>query len=147
MPVGDAQHLLAVILIAPALAPQLGRLQGRHQHLERAGAVLLLAHDLFDLAQHLEAQRQPAIDARARLSDHAGAQHEAVRDDLRLARILLDERQEILRETHGTSLRAGANLGNARRDVHARGWGYFFVTWQASASAALASGASGLPLK
>ena len=30
VPVADAQHLLAVILIAPALAPQLGGLDGRH---------------------------------------------------------------------------------------------------------------------
>ena len=42
----DAQHLLAVGLVAPALAPQVGRLDGRHQQLDGAGAVLLLAHDL-----------------------------------------------------------------------------------------------------
>ena len=42
----DAQHLLAVGLVASALAPQVGRLDGRHQQLDGAGAVLLLAHDL-----------------------------------------------------------------------------------------------------
>ena len=45
MAVPDAQHLLAVVLVAPAFAPQIGRLDRRHQQLDRAGAVLLLAHD------------------------------------------------------------------------------------------------------
>src|SRR6185312_2488152 len=51
VPVGDAQHLLAVILVAPALLPKLGRLDRRHQHLERTRRVLLLADDLLDLLQ------------------------------------------------------------------------------------------------
>jgi hypothetical protein len=42
----------------------------------RAGAVLLLAHDLLDLLQHPQAQRQPGIDAGRLLPDHAGAQHQ-----------------------------------------------------------------------
>ncbi len=111
VPVGDAQHLLAVILVATALLPQLGRLDGRHQHLERARRVLLLAHDLLDLLQHAEAQRQPGIDPGARLADHAGAQHEPVRDDLRLARVLAQQRQEIGGKTHGTSRMAPPGRG------------------------------------
>ena len=51
----DAQHFLAVGLVAAALAPQIGGLDGRHQELDRAGAVLLLAHDGADLLQHAEA--------------------------------------------------------------------------------------------
>ena len=47
--VGDAQHLLAVIIVAPAFAPNFGGLNGRHQQFLGAGAVLFLAHDLFDL--------------------------------------------------------------------------------------------------
>ena len=46
VPVLDAQHLLAIVVVAPALAPQVGRLDRRHQHFDGAGAVLLLAHDL-----------------------------------------------------------------------------------------------------
>ena len=42
----DAQHLLAVIVIAAGFAPQVGGLDRRHQQFDRAGAVLLLAHDL-----------------------------------------------------------------------------------------------------
>ena len=45
VPVLDAQHLLAVGVVAPALAPEIGRLDRRHQDLDGAGAVLLLAHD------------------------------------------------------------------------------------------------------
>ena len=67
-------------------------------------AVLLLAHDLLDLLEHAEAQRQPGIDAGARLADHAGAQHQLVRDDLRLVRRLAQDGQEIAGEAHGTPL-------------------------------------------
>ena len=100
VPVADAQHLLAVIVVAAALAPQLGRLDGRHQDLQRAGAVLLLAHDLLDLVQDTQPERQPGIDAGARLADHPGAQHQPMRDDLRLARVLSQQRQEIFGKTH-----------------------------------------------
>ena len=47
--------------------------------------VLLLAHDALDVLQHAQAERQPGIDAGAGLADQAGAQHQPVRDDLRLA--------------------------------------------------------------
>ena len=57
MPVTDPQHLLAVIFVASALAPQLGRLDRRHQHFLRAGRVLLLAHDALDVLQYAKAQR------------------------------------------------------------------------------------------
>ena len=95
MPVGDAQHLLAVVLVAAALLPKLGRLDCRHQDLLAAGGVHLLAHHLLDLAQHPVAERQPAVNAGARLPNHAGAQHQPVRDDLRLGRVLSQGRQEV----------------------------------------------------
>ena len=93
--VRDAQHLPAVVLVAAALLPQLGRLDRRHEDLLAAGGVHLLAHHLLDLAQHAMAQRQPAVNAGARLPDHAGAQHEPVRRDLRLGRVLSQGRQEV----------------------------------------------------
>ena len=95
VPVGEAQHLLAVVVVAAAFLPELGRLHCRHQDLLAAGGVHLLAHDLLDLAQHAQSQRQPAVDAGARLPDHAGAQHQPVRGDLRLGRVLSQCRQEI----------------------------------------------------
>ena len=134
----DAQHLRTVVVVARALAPQIGGLDGRHEHFLAARRVLLLAHDLLDLLEHAEPERQPRIDAGAGLADHAGPQHQAVGYDLCLGRSLLQRRQEILGEAHGVAhhhrpgagrpafaeakprLRAGrANVGNARGVVHA----------------------------
>jgi hypothetical protein len=91
VPVGDAQHFRAVGIVAAAFAPQVGQLQRRHQQFDGAGTVLLLANDLLDLLQHAQAQRQPGIDARRFLPHHAGAQHQPMRHDLRLFRILLKD--------------------------------------------------------
>ena len=99
--VGDAQHLRAVGIVAARLAPQVGRLDGRHQHLLGAGAVLLLAHDPLDLLEHPQAQRQPGVDAGAGLAHHAGAQHQPVRNDLGLGGGLLERRHEIGGKAHG----------------------------------------------
>ena len=116
MAVADAQHLLAVDLVAAAFPPDLGRLDGRHQQFERAGAVLLLAHDLLDLAQDAEAKRQPGIDAGARLADQPGPQHQPVRDDLGFLGIVAEQRQEIAAEAHGQPFRAlGRMRGRAAR--------------------------------
>ena len=113
VPVADAQHLLAVIVVAPGFAPEVGRLDGRHQDLDRAGAVLLLADDGADLVQHPDAERQPGVAARRLLPDHAGAQHQPVRDDLRLLRRLLQNRQEITGKTHWTGSTRIRTRGNA----------------------------------
>ena len=110
MAVGDAQHLLAVILIPAALPPQIGGLNGRHQDFLRAGRILLLAHDLLDLLQHPVAQRQPRINARAGLPDHARPQHIAMRHDLRLAGRFLHGRQKILCQAH-QGVSAGCGWG------------------------------------
>ena len=67
--VADAEHFLSVIIIAPAFAPQLRRLDGRHQDLLRPGAVLFFAHNLFNAAQHAQPRRQPGINARRGLAD------------------------------------------------------------------------------
>ena len=97
----DAQHLLAVVVVAAALAPQLGRLDGRHQHLDRAGAVLLLAHDAADLLQHAKAEREKRVDARGLLANHSGAQHQPVRNDLCLLGSFTQDRQKITGQSHG----------------------------------------------
>ena len=101
VPILEAQHLRAVGFVALALMPEVGRLDGGHQHLDGARAVLLLAHDLLDFLEDAEAQRQPRIDAGAGLADHAGAQHQLVRDDLRLFRRLAQNGQEEAGEAHG----------------------------------------------
>ncbi len=88
----DAQHLLAIVLVAPALAPQVGRLDCGHQQLDRAGAVLFLADDLLDLAEHPQPQRQEGIDAGCLLPHHSGAQHQAMGNDLGLLGRLAQDR-------------------------------------------------------
>src|SRR5437660_202222 len=100
VPIGDAQHFRAVGVVASAFAPEIGKLQRRHQQFQCAGAVLFLAHDLLDLLQDPEAQRQPSVDAGRLLPHHAGAQHQPMRHNLRLFRILLQDRQEKSRQSH-----------------------------------------------
>src|SRR3984885_12863774 len=109
VPVADAQHLLAVVVVASGFAPEISRLNGRHQDLDRAGAVLLLADDGADLVQDPDAERQPGVAARRLLPDHAGAQHQPMRDDFRLFRRLLQNGEEVTGKTHGSGLRGDAN--------------------------------------
>ncbi len=96
----DAQHLLTVVVVTAAFLPEFRGLQGRHQKLDGAGAVLLLADNLVDLVQHTLAQRQPGINASRLLPDHAGAQHETVRNDFRFLGVFLQDGHEITAETH-----------------------------------------------
>src|ERR1700729_2270447 len=113
MPVANAQHLLAVVVVAPGFAPEVGRLDGRHQDLDRAGTVLLLADDGADLVQDPDAKRQPCVTARRLLPDHAGAQHQPMRDDFRLFRRLLQNWQEVTGKTHGSRLNGRESAGSA----------------------------------
>ena len=89
--IGDAQHLRTIGVVAAALAPEVGKLQRRHQQFQCTGAVLFLANDLLDLLQNPKAQRQPGVDAGRFLPHHARAQHQPMRDDLRLFRILFQD--------------------------------------------------------
>ena len=77
MTVGKTHELGAVIVQAPALLPQLRRLQHGHENLLGPGSVHLLAHDVLDFLQHAEAQGQKRVQARGRLAQHAGAQKQA----------------------------------------------------------------------
>ena len=104
MAVGDAQHLLAVIVIAAAFTPQVGRLDGRHQHFLAAGPVLLLPDNPLDVLQHLETHRQPGVYSCAGLTNHAGTEHQAMRDDLGFRGIFPERRHEELAGTHGGAL-------------------------------------------
>jgi hypothetical protein len=90
----EAQHFRPVGVVAAALAPEVGGLHRRHQDFLRAGGVLLFADDLLHPSQHAPAERQPSVDAGRGLADHAGAQHQAVRGDLRVRRRLLEGGQE-----------------------------------------------------
>jgi hypothetical protein len=83
-----------------SISPQVGGLKGGHQEGNVPGADLFLVDDLLDPLQHAEAQRQPGIDARRLLLDHAGPQHVAVADDLRLGGVFLEDGEEVAGKTH-----------------------------------------------
>ena len=121
VPVLDAQHLLAVGVVAAALPPQVGRLDGRHQKLDGAGAVLLLAHDLADLLQHPKPERQEGIDAGGLLADHAGAQHQPVRGDLRFLRGFAQDRQKETGQAHAGHRFGRVEIGRGSEAAIAHG--------------------------
>ena len=110
MSVLDAQHLLAVIVVTAALPPQVGQLERGHEQLHRPGAIHLLADDLLDLLQNAKAQRQPGIDPCGLLADHAGPQHEPVRDDLRLRGVFLQDGQKKARQAHEADSMTGCGM-------------------------------------
>ena len=62
------------------------------------------------LFEHPQTQRQPGVDARRFLADHAGAQHQPVGDDLRLFRGFAEDGQED----------SGSNAWNAFRSSGCR---------------------------
>ena len=103
VPILDAQHFRAIGVVAPALAPKIGKLQGGHQQLDRARTVLLLANDLLDFFEHPKTERQPSVNAGGLLANEACAQHEAVGDHLRLLGRLTQDRQEVMRQAHEDS--------------------------------------------
>src|SRR6185503_8488536 len=58
----DAQQLLAVLLPAAGLLPQLGRLHRRHVELDAVGLGELAADDLLQLLQAAPAEGEVAVD-------------------------------------------------------------------------------------
>ena len=107
LPIGDAQHFLAVVIITTGFAPKIGWLQRRHQQGDVACAFLFFIYDLLNPPQNPQAQRQPRINPRRLLFDHPRPQHVAVRYDLRLGGVFFQDGQEIPGQTHGTPLGNG----------------------------------------
>jgi hypothetical protein len=94
---------VAVEIPATGLLEVLPRQERRHEDLERARAIHLLADDSFDLLEHAKAERKEVVHAGADLADVA-ATHEQ-----RMARVgsvggsLLDRRDESTRIEHRAS--------------------------------------------
>ncbi len=101
MAILHAQQLRAHLVEAAGLLPQLGWLHDRHQQLDGAGAVHLVADDVLDLADHAQAHRHVVVDAGAQALDHAGAHHQLVADDFRVGRGFLERGDEELGGFHG----------------------------------------------
>ena len=89
--------------VGPVVGPATGRVvrllrqQGRQVHLLGADGVHLLADDPLDVAQHLVAQRQPAVDPRSGAADVAGAHQPAVAGHLGVGRVVAQGPDEELR--------------------------------------------------
>ena len=82
MPVLDPQQFGTVLLPAPGLHPEFGRLHHRHQQFDRAGAIHFFADDAFDAPDDAQAHRHVVVDAARQLADHAGPGHQLMADDL-----------------------------------------------------------------
>ena len=100
MTILEAQQLGPVLVPASRLLPEFGRLDDRHQELDRAGTIHFLAHDGFDLAQHAQSQRHPGVDPGGQPLDHAGAQHQAMAGELGFGGSFLERRQKKPRYVH-----------------------------------------------
>ena len=96
----QAQQLRAVLLPAPRLLPQLGRLHRRHQHFQGAGSVHFLADDGLDLAQYPQAHWQPGVETRGQAADHAGAKQQLMADYHRVGGGFFERGKQILTGTH-----------------------------------------------
>ena len=86
--------------VLAVLGPATGRLEGllgqqrREAQLLGSDGVHLLAHDGLDVAQHLQPQGQPGVDAGSNTADVAGANQQPVTGQLRIGRVLAQGSQE-----------------------------------------------------
>jgi hypothetical protein len=129
---GPQQHVDVLAVLQPeqvvaVLDPAVGLLvglrgqQGREEHLLGAHGVHLLADDALHLAQHLQAQRQPGVDAGGRPPDVPGAHQPAVAGNLGVGGILPQGPDEQLRHarqhvtTFPTALSPPPPFGVARQ--------------------------------
>ena len=96
----DAQHFLAIVVVAPRFLPECRGLQRRHQQRNVAGTLLLLMDDPLDALKHPQAERHPGVDSGGCLTDHPRPQHQPVADDLGLGRRFLQHRKEVSGHSH-----------------------------------------------
>ena len=97
----EADELRPDLEPAPALLPDLRRMDDGHLHLLAADRVHLLADDLLDPVADPLAERQQRVEAGPERPDVAGAQQQPVRRHLGLAGIVAQGREEELAQTHG----------------------------------------------
>ena len=103
----EPDHLVADLVVAPALLPQLGGMHDRHLHLLAADPVDLLADDLLHPLRHAKAERQQRVQPGAQLADVPGAQQQPMRRHLRLGRIVAKRGEEQVGQAHRGRIAAG----------------------------------------
>src|SRR5665647_2751794 len=95
---GAEQVVSALAVLEPedvlaVVGPAAGRLEGllgqqrREAQLLGADGVHLVANDALDVAQHLQTERQPGVDAGSDAADVAGADQQPVAGQLRIGRV------------------------------------------------------------
>ena len=97
----EPDQLRADLEVAPALLPDLGRVDDRHLHLLAADPIDLLADDLLDPVAHALAERQQRVDPGAELAQIAGPDEQAVRRHLGVGRIVAERGEEQVAQAHG----------------------------------------------
>jgi hypothetical protein len=108
----EAGHLGADQVVTAGLAPDVGGVDDRHQHLLPPDGVHLLADDGLDLPDDAPAHREEAEDAGAKRADETGPEHEGVADQLDVGGGLADGAAELVRHAHGGSA-LGVGIGRA----------------------------------
>jgi hypothetical protein len=86
-PILEAEHRLAHHGPAARLLPDFRRVERGEEELLPADGFHLLAHDLHRALRDAPREREERVDAGAELPDVAGAQEQAVRDDLGVGRV------------------------------------------------------------
>jgi len=96
VPVLEAQQFRSVFAPTARFLPKFSRLDGRHDHLQGACPVHFLPDNAFGLAQGAQSDGEPGIKAGRQTPDHAGAQHQAVADDLCVGRHVSERGNRVL---------------------------------------------------
>ena len=124
------QRVVAEQRGAPALLPQLDRVQRRQEQLLTAGSVELLADHRLDPRQHPRPERQEGVDPRGETPDVAAAHQQSMARDLRVGRCLAKGPEQEARHPHGARsyrrpLRSPGGRDRDASSLDARG-AYFF---------------------
>ena len=121
----EAAHLWADLVVAPSLAPEVGRVHDRHQHLLRTDRIHLFTDHLGDAHVDAHAEWEERVDSSAQRPNVASAQQEAVRGHLRVGGVLPKGREEEFTHAHevnptrarGSRSGGGCESGWATEDV------------------------------
>ena len=106
----ESAHLWADLVVAPRLAPKVGWVHHRHEHLLPVDGVHLFADDLGDPLVDAHAEGEKRVDSSAERTNVSGAQEEAMRWHLRVGRVLALRREEEVADAHGWILAAALRV-------------------------------------
>ena len=106
--VREAEEVGAVLGPAAGDLVGLARQQGREVHLLTASGVHLFADHALDLGKHLEAKREPRVDAWSRAADVPGADQQPMRGDLGVGGVFTERAEKESRHAEHEAKRSRA---------------------------------------